>query len=60
MHSNDHFMLSKKAAAMPFGMGAISVLCPANSWPRVSRPEVSRQNLNNHLIHSFINQTHSL
>ena len=73
MHSNVILMLRKSAATMPFGTGAF-VVSPsqrgaggetfhlADSRSRVSRPEVPRLlHLNNNLlIHSFINQTHSL
>ena len=60
MHSNVLLMLSKKAAAMPLGSGAFPVLCLANSRLRISRPEVSRQNLNNKQFTHLLTKSISL
>ena len=66
MHSNAHFMLSKLAAALPFGIGGIPILYrpSAGAVPLlrgaggIKQPQpISNSNL---LIHLFINQFNSL
>ena len=59
MHSNVFFMLSKLAATMPLGNGGISVYAALRPASHVAQARVNAYS-NNQLIHSFINQTHSL
>ena len=74
MHSNAHFMLSKLAAALPFGIGGIPIF-PLSEGARGSKnPHPSIPLLrgaggikqpqpfsnSNLLIHLFINQINSL
>ena len=62
MHSNVEKMLSEIGCAMPLGSGAIAIYGHpvAVLRSRVSRPAVPCHSFGNLLIHSFINQTHSL
>ena len=48
MHSNDHFMLRKKAVTMPFGRGEIPVYAVLRSASRIHY-------FDNHLINLIIN-----
>ena len=62
MHSNAQKMLSEIGYALPFGSGVIAIYGhPVVALrSRVSRPAVPCHSFGNLLIHSFINQTHSL
>ena len=54
MHSNVQLMLSKIAAAVPFGIGGIPVFAALPLASRVPQSRVFSFD-NNHLIHSIIN-----
>jgi hypothetical protein len=58
MHLNAQLMLSKFDATMPFGRGGIPVYAVLRLASRI--PQSRFYCFDNQLIHSFINQIHSL